>query len=166
MKVLTRLVLPVVIAALLLSFASCSLSSDGEAITGGITLSVGHNPRAIYVSEYEVRELLIEVYDPEWYLVDAIWWHVDDPPLEHTVYVNGEGEYNVMVTHFGDSDGEPYEAQEGVMVPIYAGIITRITVVPGMIGVIETGDPGPPEPPEPCEYPVYDPPDCPDVYGT
>ena len=159
----TLLVLLVGLAALLVMLPSCLLSTDEEVACGGITLRIDPAPRGISVSEYQVYELRIEVYDPGWYRMDEIWWQVGDPPVEHTIYAFEEGEYTVMVTHFGDRDGEQFEATEGVMVPISAGVITRVVVTPGMIGAIETGDPGPPEP---CEFPVYELPDCPEVYGT
>ena len=93
--------------------------------------------RAIGVAEFEVTSMIVRVYDPSDALVQTIAWDPMSTPGARLVTLSGPGRYELEVTHIADNDGDPVEATERVSFMIRARRITVITIVPGMIGVID-----------------------------
>jgi hypothetical protein len=103
--------------------------------------------KAITVTEYDVTELAIEVYDPQGVLIEEISWQVAEGQQSYLIPVSEQGQYEIVVTHIGEENGEVVEAEESALFNIQAMVITVIDIIPGYIGVINI-EPGGEQPQE------------------
>ena len=107
-----------------------------------ITIVAPQAARAINVSEYEVIELVVRIYDPWDGLVATITWEPWEGLQSYVVPVSRTGQYRIEVTHIGAADGDIVEAMEWTYFTIGAMRITVIEVVPGAILEINVGGEG------------------------
>lgn len=107
-----------------------------------ITIVAPQAARAINVSEYEVIELVVRIYDPWEDLVATITWEPWEGLQSYVVPVSRAGQYRIEVTHIGAADGDIVEATEWAYFTIQAMRITVIEVVPGAVLEINVGGEG------------------------
>jgi hypothetical protein len=147
------------VLALLLLFG-CSLLLKGDAGVPAehgryIKLNVGSPAaRAITVKEFDVTGLEIQVLDPDEELLQTIGWDALEGPQSYLIPVTQTGQHQIVVTHFGERDGEEVEATESAVFTIGEMVITVIDIVPGCIGVIHVAGGGE-EPPAPSLVGVW-----------
>ena len=136
----------ILVLALALLFGCARLFWDAPQDSGWyIRLNVG-NPgaKAISVVEHDVTRVEVELFAPgESQPFYTRTWYAGDDPVSELIPVSEEGEYRIQVTHVGDDNGEPVEAEETDTFNIKAMIITVIDIIPGCIGTIEI-EPGTP----------------------
>jgi hypothetical protein len=167
MKRTFRGVLLSCLAALLsILLSTCSLTSDEEFEGSFIRLAVGSASRMVAVTTYDVTSLRIEIWDPHGNWMDEFWWEPSQGVTEWLIPVYMAGTHELRVIHNGFADfgefQEEISVEEVAWVPIEPGIISRVNIVPGMVGIISVGIGGEPG----CEPPDWPPPDCPELYGT
>jgi hypothetical protein len=144
----------------LLLLFGCSLQLKGNAGVSGqegwyIQLNVGAPAtKGITVKEFEVTGLEIQVLDPNDALLQTINWDTLHGPQSYLIPVTQTGQHEIVVTHFGERDGEEVEATESAAFTIAEMVITVIDVVPGCIGVIHVAGGGE-EPPAPSLVGVW-----------
>ncbi|UCF98849.1 MAG: hypothetical protein JSV89_04750 [Spirochaetaceae bacterium] len=129
----------------LISLFGCFLLVPEESDDFGwyIQLNINHpaSAKAITVTEYDVTGLTVEVYDPNTALIQIIDWVPQDGSTSARIPVTDKGEYEIVVTHIGENNGEVVEAEESATFNIQAMVIAVIDIVPGCIGMIEV-EPG------------------------
>jgi hypothetical protein len=128
-----------VVLALFILFGCSLLFRDGSEQSGWhIKLNI--NPqaaaKAINVTEHDVTGLAIEVYDPFGVLIEEISWLAEEDQQSYLIPVEDQGEYEIVVTHISDENGETVEAEESALFNIQAMVITVIEIIPGCIGTI------------------------------
>jgi len=109
--------------------------------------------KAIAVTEYDVTDLDIQVYDPLGVLLTKISWNVAEGRQSYLIPVSEqEGEHEIVVTHISNENGEVVEAEESAAFNIQAMFITVIDIIPGRIGVIYTSPGGEEQPFDPLDW--------------
>ena len=107
-----------VAAFCLISLFGCFLlAPDGsEEFDWYIQLNINHpaSAKAITVAEYDVTGLTVDVYDPNSALIQTIEWVPQDGSTSSRIPVTAEGEYEIVVTHAGEANGEVVEAEESI----------------------------------------------------
>jgi hypothetical protein len=136
----------IVVLALALLFGCARLFWGTTGQSGWyIQLNIGGpESKAISVVEYDVTRVEVELFAPgESQPFYTRTWYAGDDPVSELIPVSEKGEYKIQVTHVGDDNGEPVEAEETDTFNIKAMIITVIDIIPGCIGTIEI-EPGTP----------------------
>ena len=147
---LRKTVFGILAAMSLILLVTCGML-PGNLEDGVISLSVGGGggSRALEVKEYDVESLDLEIYgpDPEDPGTEIlIWdehWAAPDPET-YLIQGIGPGAYRIVVTHNGVNGDENLSVTEEAEFGVAAMRITRISVIPGMLGVLEvdgTADP-------------------------
>jgi hypothetical protein len=130
----------IVVLALVLLFGCAWLFWDTTGQSGWyILLNIGGaGTKTIVVEEYDVTRVEVELFAPgESLPFYTLTWYAGDDPVSELIPVSEQGEYEIQVTHVGDDNGEPVEAEESATFNIKAMIITVIDIIPGCIGTIE-----------------------------
>jgi hypothetical protein len=149
--------LGILVLALALLFGCARLFWDTTGQSGWyIRLNIGDaGSKAISVEEYDVARVEVQLFAPGDSLpFYTLTWYAGDDPVSELIPVSEEGEYEIQVTHVGDDNGEPVEAEESTSFNIAAMVITVITITPGAVGVIEV-EPGEIVPEEPIDLTGY-----------
>jgi hypothetical protein len=129
------------LAALALMLAcGCSLLPKDDSGTGAgwyirLQIRTPASAKGITVSEFDVTGLNIQVRDPAGELLESIDWAPGDDST-YLVPVKQLGQHQLVVTHFGEREGESVQAMEEAFFEIRAMKITVIDIVPGCIGVV------------------------------
>ncbi len=140
--------------ALLIVLGGCQLgvtptaSEDGNQLT--LAIDAGTAGRFVSVDYLTIAELDLSVYDLAGNRQFQATWVPGQSPDTYDVPLPGIGMYLLVVTHRSRDGSAVVEAVEDAEFAIRPMVITRITVVPGQIGliVIDT-DPGPKKEEEP-----------------
>lgn len=137
----------------LLAVIGCSLLVRGEtgvpAGAGGsiqIRIQAPAAARGITVTDFDVTGMNIQVLDPQDLPLASIEWVLADGTQSYPVPVQQAGEHEVVVTHYGERDGQQVQATERAACNIQSMKITVIDIVPGCIGVIRVEGGETPEP--------------------
>lgn len=107
-----------------------------------LTIASPVTSQGIGLEEYEVTQVTVEVAGPGGPVGAPIVWYAGDGPQTYQLEVSQSGEYEIVVTHLGELDGEVVEAVESSTFMIEPMVITSITVVPGSVGTIDFDDGG------------------------
>ena len=130
----------IVLLSVAMLFGCAQLFWDTTGQSGWyIRLNIGSpGSKAISVEEYDVTRVEVELFAPgESVPFYTLTWYAGDDPVSELIPVSEQGEYEIQVTHVGNDNGEPVEAEESATFNIKAMIITVIDIIPGCIGTIE-----------------------------
>jgi hypothetical protein len=123
----------------------CSLLGPGGSEEGWyIKLNVNHpaGAKAVTVEDFDVMGLDIEIFGPDGESIEEIGWHTEDGSQSYEIPVTEAGQYEIVITHIGEQDGEVVEAEESATFDMLPMVITVINVTPGCIGVIDVSGGG------------------------
>ena len=99
-------------ALITIALAGCPYGTNVSTWYLKLSINPFANAKSITATTFSVVRLSIDVMDPEGAVIETVDWGDGDGPQDFVIPVTSQGDYELIVTHIGEQNGDVVEVVE------------------------------------------------------